>query len=312
MDVFYLAIAYLSTLRNWVSNDAFRVSRFLYFYRLVGVVAFELTQTRALLLVFPNTFEYFFIAYEGGPVPLEHPAPAPHRLAGRRGRDLGVRQAAAGVLDPRRPARRHRHPGGLRLGVAAADRAAARAGRRPLVRGPAPDARRPTGTCAWPRTPCPRRWTRPPSGPPGTSSTGGCWSTTTFEKVMLVGLLSVIFSQTLPGTSASNIELFVGTAAFVVVNAALVLVAARRSVELESVLLSFARAAGDQRGTRARGVGAARPGRPRRQRRALLRDAAEPAHDPARPVAARARRPASVGPHPVLTSRGTGLGRSGP
>ena len=25
MDVFYLAIAYLSTLRNWVSNDAFRV-----------------------------------------------------------------------------------------------------------------------------------------------------------------------------------------------------------------------------------------------------------------------------------------------
>ncbi len=64
MDVYYLAMAYLSTLRNWTSLAAYRVSRFLYFYRLVGVVAFELTQMRALLLVFPNTFEYFFIAYE--------------------------------------------------------------------------------------------------------------------------------------------------------------------------------------------------------------------------------------------------------
>ena len=65
MDVFYLAIAYLATMRNWQALPAYAVGRFLYFYRLVGVVAFELTQTRALLLVFPNTFEYFFIAYEG-------------------------------------------------------------------------------------------------------------------------------------------------------------------------------------------------------------------------------------------------------
>ena len=65
MDVYYLAIAYLATLRNWASLPAYQVSRFLYFYRLVGVVAFELSQVRALLLIFPNTFEYFFIAYEG-------------------------------------------------------------------------------------------------------------------------------------------------------------------------------------------------------------------------------------------------------
>ena len=64
MDVFYLCIAYLATMRNWLSDPAFQVARFLYFYRLVGVLAFELTQWRPLLLVFPNTFEYFFIAYE--------------------------------------------------------------------------------------------------------------------------------------------------------------------------------------------------------------------------------------------------------
>ena len=108
MDVYYLAIAYLSTLRNWTSRPAFRVARFLYFYRLVGVVAFELTQWRPLLLIFPNTFEYFFIAYEvvrlrWDPLPLQHAV-----LGRHRGGDLDLRQAAAGVVDPHRPARLHR------------------------------------------------------------------------------------------------------------------------------------------------------------------------------------------------------------
>jgi hypothetical protein len=64
LDVYYLTIAYLSTMRNWSSEPAFRIGQFLFFYRLVGTTAFELTHKRALLLIFPNTFEYFFIAYE--------------------------------------------------------------------------------------------------------------------------------------------------------------------------------------------------------------------------------------------------------
>ena len=64
LDVYYLSLAYLAMMRNWVSRDAFDVGRFLYYYRLIGVVLFEQTQIRALLLVFPNTFEYFFDAYE--------------------------------------------------------------------------------------------------------------------------------------------------------------------------------------------------------------------------------------------------------
>ena len=64
MDVYYLSIAYLATLRNWTDGGALVVARFLFFYRLVGVVAFEATDWRPLLLIFPNTFEYFFIAYE--------------------------------------------------------------------------------------------------------------------------------------------------------------------------------------------------------------------------------------------------------
>jgi hypothetical protein len=64
LDIYYLAITYLSTLRNWSNLFAFKISRFLFYYRLVGVALFELTQLRPLLLVFPNTFEYFFIFYE--------------------------------------------------------------------------------------------------------------------------------------------------------------------------------------------------------------------------------------------------------
>lgn len=65
LDIYYLAIAYLSTFRNWSNLYAFGMSRFLWYYRLVGVVIFEFTQLRAMLLLFPNTFEYFFLFYEG-------------------------------------------------------------------------------------------------------------------------------------------------------------------------------------------------------------------------------------------------------
>jgi hypothetical protein len=64
LDIYYLAIAFLATMRNWTNHVAFDTSRFLWYYRLVGVTAFELTHTRALLLIFPNTFEYFFDAIE--------------------------------------------------------------------------------------------------------------------------------------------------------------------------------------------------------------------------------------------------------
>jgi hypothetical protein len=64
LDIYYLTIAYISTLRNWKNHFAFQVSRFLFYWRLVGVALFELTQLRMLLLIFPNTFEYFFIFYE--------------------------------------------------------------------------------------------------------------------------------------------------------------------------------------------------------------------------------------------------------
>jgi hypothetical protein len=64
LDIYYLTIAYITTLRNWTNLAAFQVSRFLFYWRLVGVTLFEMTHLRPLLMIFPNTFEYFFIYYE--------------------------------------------------------------------------------------------------------------------------------------------------------------------------------------------------------------------------------------------------------
>ncbi len=66
LDVYYLTIAYMSTLRNWTSQFAVSIARFLLYDRLVGVVLLEFTQERwfLFLFLFPNTFAYFFIFYE--------------------------------------------------------------------------------------------------------------------------------------------------------------------------------------------------------------------------------------------------------
>lgn len=64
LDIWYLSVAYLATIRTWTDDRAQHVAAFLWYYRLVGVVAFELLGYRWLLMLFPNTFEYFFIAYE--------------------------------------------------------------------------------------------------------------------------------------------------------------------------------------------------------------------------------------------------------
>ncbi|MFM1752839.1 MAG: hypothetical protein RL119_1801 [Actinomycetota bacterium] len=64
LDVFYLSIAYVAVLRNWVSGPLVMTVIFLWYYRLVGVVIFEFTGERWYLVIFANTFEYFFILVE--------------------------------------------------------------------------------------------------------------------------------------------------------------------------------------------------------------------------------------------------------
>ena len=239
MDVFYLAVAYMSTMRNWTSMSAFGVGRFLYFYRLVGVAAFELTQWRPLLLIFPNTFEYFFIAYEALRLYWD-----PTRFSRR----FWVLLAAAIWVFVKLPQEWWIHIAQLDVtetlaaypwlwlvivvGVAALVVAFWR--------------------LALPRLGSPNWGLRIVSDPlPATidegteraawlASRGRVFSAATGEKVVLVGLISVIYAQVLPGLEASNAAIFAGLAVFVVINAAITLMVARAGRSLQTLWGAFA------------------------------------------------------------------------
>jgi hypothetical protein len=238
MDVYYLAIAYLSTLRNWTSRPAVHVARFLYFYRLVGVVAFELADWRPLLLIFPNTFEYFFIAYE-----VYRLFWNPARVAMRS----WIVTAAAIWVFVKLPQEWWIHIAQLDFTDTVAD--------VPWF-GPAVVAALVlAGLAYWfvvrPRQPA-RDWswhvaadTRPADAATAAGRNrwvarhGRLWSAGTLEKVVLVGLLWVVYAQILPGTRSTPGQLFLGTAAFVVVNSAVALWVARAARGVEPALLAF-------------------------------------------------------------------------
>ncbi len=239
MDVYYLAIAYLATLRNWSTLPAYAVGRFLYFYRLVGVVVFELTHLRAMLLVFPNTFEYFFIAYEAvrsrwrtGRITLRH----------------WVMTAALIWIFVKLPQEYWLHVAQLDV----TDTLAEYDWAWPLLIALIALLAAILWFVVRPRLPEPDWHLRLAADPLpegiDTAAAQAAWrassesvlSWVTFEKVALLGLLSVIYAQTLPGIHASNLELFVGVGAFVVLNAAITLVVARRGRSVESMGMAFA------------------------------------------------------------------------
>src|SRR3954454_7412120 len=237
MDVYYLAMAYLATLRNWASLPAYQVSRFLYFYRLVGVVAFELTQTRALLLIFPNTFEYFFIAYE---------AIRARWRTTRWGLRWWIGVAAFIWVFIKLPQEWWIHVAQLDFTDFLADHSWA----GPTIVALVLIAAGVFWVWGRPRLlPADHAWTfRADPLPEELETTtdqarayadlGAVWSAVTLEKVVLLGLLSVIFAETLPGVDVTTLQLFFGVAAVVVVNAAFSLALARRSRGLQSIALT--------------------------------------------------------------------------
>lgn len=239
MDVFYLAIAYLATMRNWQSPPARRIAQVLYLYRLIGVVAFEFTHARALLLIFCNTFEYYFIAYEAVRL----------RWSPRR---LGLRAwliiAGAIWVGIKLPQEYWLHVAQLDLTDVLGAHAWARivllvgllalAGVAAFVVAP----RLPRADHDWrlAAEPLPRDVDTAEEQFAWLAENGRVWSLATVEKVALVGLLAVVYSFTLPETGASRAELFLGVAMVVVVNAAVTLAAARRSWSIESLAVAFA------------------------------------------------------------------------
>lgn len=239
MDVYYLAIAYLAMLRNWDSVGAFRVGWFLYFYRLVGVVLFELTHARALLLVFPNTFEYFFIAYETvrarwSPAALALSwwisAAALIWVVVKLPQEWWIHVAQLDVtefLDA------HRWVIVLLFLVLVGGAALVRYAVLPRL---------PRADWDWRLRPepLPEQIDEAHEQAAWRAAHDRVLSAGTLEKVVLVGFLAVVFGQMLPDFTGSTAELFAGIAVVVVLNAAITLVAARRQWTVGSLTATFA------------------------------------------------------------------------
>ena len=64
LDMYYLSFSAYTSLA-WNDLLAKKTSIFLFVYRLIGFILFELTHMRSLLLLFPNLFEHFFLFYLG-------------------------------------------------------------------------------------------------------------------------------------------------------------------------------------------------------------------------------------------------------
>ncbi len=240
MDNFYLAMAYLATLRNWTSLGAVRIGRGLFFYRLVGVVVFELTGWRPLLLLFPNTFEYFFIAYEAVRSRWD-----PLRISTR-----GWLITAATIwVVVKLPQEYWIHVAQLDFTDAVRDLAwfgpavviglVALAGVSWFVVRPrliAPD-------WGWriAADPLPEAMDTGVERAEWMRRHGRLLSVDTAEKAVLVGLLSVIYAQVLPDLDSGPLTLFLQLSALVVASTAISLVAARRgAVGLDSAAKTFA------------------------------------------------------------------------
>ncbi len=254
LDIYYLTIAYLSVLRNWRSTTAVTVAAALWYYRLVGVMAFELTQVRALLMVFPNTFEYFVIAIE-----VVRTRWDPARLTRR----ALIGTAAVIWVVVKLPQEWWIHVAQLDFtdefarvvlgvdpeegwGAGFANRpwvvvllvavvvAAVVAVRRLWPRLPAPD---------WPLTFRADRvaeltgWL-----PRGAMPDRALWDRHLLEKVVLAGLVTAIMFEVYPGPEASVVQVFGVVALVVVLNGALSLLRVRRGGGQRSFLAAAAAA----------------------------------------------------------------------
>lgn len=255
LDIYYLVIAYLSTLRNWQNSHAFGISRFLLYYRLVGVVLFELSEWRPLLLIFPNTFEYFFIFYEvvrSG----WHAARLSHRTllfvaAGiwvfiKLPQEWWIHVAQLDVTDLAKTEL---------FGAAAQASWSEAVAAAPLVLVALLAGFLLLGLAAWrlliPRLPRPEHPLRLSAGPPPAAADTAEERRTIFaytrqpldrialEKVVLVTLVTLIFAQILRDLQSSNLRLALGVTVIALINSVASYGLAHRGYGWQNALVHF-------------------------------------------------------------------------
>jgi hypothetical protein len=238
LDVYYLTIAYLSTLRNWSNGFAFEVGRFLFYYRLVGVVLFELLDSRALLLIFPNTFEYFFIVYEALRLRRDPAWLSKRTLLGiaaviwifvKLPQEWWIHIAQLDTTDLIRA-----HPWVGVLGAAGLVALVVVFRRVVSPRMPAPDY-----ALRFEADPIPAAVADPTRRDAWIALHRRIFDRRLVEKIALVGLVCVIFAQIVPGVTSSGGEIVLGAAILITIDSTLGLWTARQSRGVASTAKAF-------------------------------------------------------------------------
>lgn len=239
MDLFYLSIAFLTTMQNWTRTAAVQIARFLFFYRMVGVLIFELTGLRAALLIFPNTFEYFFIFYE-----LVRLRWDPRRFGAR----VWLLSAAVVWVVVKLPQEYWIHIAQLDFTDAWAD--------VPWFAPAVVIGLVALAAVLWfvvrPRVVAPDwSWRIGPEPLPAeidTAAKRDAWMASnlrviswwSLEKVALIGLLSTVYARILPGLEVSGTRMFVGIALYVLANIVVSLLVARHVGSRTGLFAGFA------------------------------------------------------------------------
>jgi hypothetical protein len=254
LDIFYLTIAMLSMYRNWEYQPAVRIGIVLFALRLLGVMWFELSNQRALLVVFPNAFEYYFIFYE-----LLRSRWSPQRLTRRE-----FMWAAVGIWILKLPHEYWIHMAGLDFtdaikGVVLQGRESSGwlqaikqspvsfgvmiLGFAALVMLARAAIRRFAGAPEHALTlEAPRLPSRIDEAIERDREIAKYWRLFDFhlvEKVLLVAVVTVIFAQIVPGVSTGPPKLVLGTGIIVTFNAFLGLLRARARGSPESGIVLF-------------------------------------------------------------------------
>lgn len=237
LDIYYLSITYLSTLRNWSNLYAFKLDRFLFYYRLVGVAIFEMVHLRYLLLIFPNTFEYFFIFYEAVRLKWDPKVLTKRKLIAAAAliwvfvkipQEYWIHVAQLDTTDWIKA-----NPSNALILVAYA---AFLLGLAWWLLRDLPPARKGLKFEALPVAAAP---VVPPIPKTVKEQRERLINKQVIEKIVLISLLTIIFAQILPGVRANNIQISIAVAFIIIVNTALSHWLARRGRHWSSIVREF-------------------------------------------------------------------------
>ena len=237
LDIYYLTITYLSTLRNWSNLYAFKLDRFLFYYRLVGVAIFELVHLRPLLLIFPNTFEYFFIFYEAVRLKWDPKVLTKSKLITAAAliwifiklpQEYWIHVAQLDTTDWIKA-----NPSNALIMIAYA---AFLLGLAWWLLRDMPPTRPGLEIAAVPIA-------APPVFPSGSEAAKEqqerLINKQVIEKIVLISLITIIFAQILPGVRASNLQLATGMAVLIIINTSLSHWLSRSGKHWSSILREF-------------------------------------------------------------------------